>query len=280
MRARQMMALDRRCDARNGVLLPTPGGAPWQAELRVDQSHPFFFDHPLDHAPGLLLLEGAVQLAQRFAPAQHFVAGIEAAFLKYALFNAPITLRATRQADVIAVQISQGGQLRAEVSVQLALNTAAIVAEAAEAAGPPAQPCAKTLLGKWRAENVLIGTPQILGQQVSAQMLPAPPDCLLCDSAGPLHPLHLLESFMQMQRYLNSLAPDAARMRDILTGVSFAQTAPVLDRTATPTLRGSVDFSETAPKRLTRSATIALGDKVFAHCALHTARALKTLKTG
>jgi hypothetical protein len=277
MRARQMMALDRRCDARNGVLLPSFAGTPWQAELRVDQSHPFFFDHPLDHVPGLLLLEGAVQLAQRFAPAQHFVAGIEAAFLRYALFDAPIALNAARVAEgKIQVQISQAGHLRAEVTVDLRLNVMAT--PSAEAVHSP--PCARNLLGKWRPENVLIGEPQIRGNQISAPMLPAPPDCLLCDSAQALHPLHLLESFMQVQRYLNNRSSDAARMRDILTGVSFAQTAPVLDLTATPTLQGSVEFGATNARRLSRAASIALGDRVFAHCALHTARALKTLKTG
>ncbi|OUS28891.1 hypothetical protein A9Q99_10970 [Gammaproteobacteria bacterium 45_16_T64] len=35
------------------------------ASLTVDESHPFFFDHPLDHIPGTLLIEGILQLVQR-----------------------------------------------------------------------------------------------------------------------------------------------------------------------------------------------------------------------
>jgi hypothetical protein len=31
------------------------------APLVIDRSHPFFFDHPLDHVPGLLLIEGTRQ---------------------------------------------------------------------------------------------------------------------------------------------------------------------------------------------------------------------------
>ena len=32
--------------------------------LLIDATHPYFFDHPCDHVPGMLLLEGCVQLAQ------------------------------------------------------------------------------------------------------------------------------------------------------------------------------------------------------------------------
>ena len=35
-----------------------------RATLRVDESHPFFFDHPLDHIPGTLLIEGVWQLLE------------------------------------------------------------------------------------------------------------------------------------------------------------------------------------------------------------------------
>jgi hypothetical protein len=33
------------------------------ASLIVDRAHPYFFDHPCDHVPGMLLLEGCAQLA-------------------------------------------------------------------------------------------------------------------------------------------------------------------------------------------------------------------------
>jgi hypothetical protein len=38
-------------------------GAVVAASLIVDRTHPYFFDHPCDHVPGMLLLEGCVQLA-------------------------------------------------------------------------------------------------------------------------------------------------------------------------------------------------------------------------
>ena len=44
------------------VLAPT--GRPGRWQLRVDTAHPVFFDHPLDHVPGMLLLEAARQAAR------------------------------------------------------------------------------------------------------------------------------------------------------------------------------------------------------------------------
>ncbi|WP_054010941.1 ScbA/BarX family gamma-butyrolactone biosynthesis protein [Arthrobacter sp. ERGS1:01] len=44
---------------RNVVL--AAGARPLSWALRVDQAHPIFFDHPLDHVPGMLLVEAARQ---------------------------------------------------------------------------------------------------------------------------------------------------------------------------------------------------------------------------
>src|SRR5437868_2745002 len=40
------------------------GGYRWTADLRVDRTDPFFFDHPLDHVPGMLIFWGALDLAR------------------------------------------------------------------------------------------------------------------------------------------------------------------------------------------------------------------------
>jgi hypothetical protein len=64
---------------------PHPGG-PWV--LRVDPDHPILFDHPVDHVPGMLLLEAARQAAAlvtgrpRGYPAQ-----ISAQFLRFVEFG-------------------------------------------------------------------------------------------------------------------------------------------------------------------------------------------------
>jgi hypothetical protein len=52
----------------SNVVISTPeqlaDGTGITASLIVDRTHPYFFDHPCDHVPGMLLLEGCAQLAQ------------------------------------------------------------------------------------------------------------------------------------------------------------------------------------------------------------------------
>lgn len=276
-----MTTLDARTHPRNAALLPQPDTAnPDQALLRVDRAHPFFFDHPLDHLPGLLLLEAAVQLVQRSAPSGHFVSAIEGRFLRYALFDAPVQLQARPLGQRIqCVTLSQRGQARAEVTVTLA----PFALPAAQGSLPRPlglTPAPQEALNKSRPENVLIATPQLCGDQVTAWLLPPPETCLMTDSAQALHPLCLLEAFMQVQRFLNSQRPEMGRMRDILTGVSFRQYAPVIDRSTGLRIEGSARFTETGPSRLSRKATIAQGGIAFAECALHTALAGRATSTG
>ncbi|WP_411078894.1 ScbA/BarX family gamma-butyrolactone biosynthesis protein [Streptomyces sp. cmx-18-6] len=80
-----------RGDVKDVVLSPT--GAPRTWELRADTTHPYFFDHAVDHAPGMLLLEAARQAACATAhPAPVVVLGMDTAFARYAEFDAPCRL--------------------------------------------------------------------------------------------------------------------------------------------------------------------------------------------
>lgn len=47
--------------SRDVVLSPMPGDNTWR--LRVDQTHAVLFDHPVDHVPGMVLMEAARQAA-------------------------------------------------------------------------------------------------------------------------------------------------------------------------------------------------------------------------
>ncbi|WP_225824271.1 ScbA/BarX family gamma-butyrolactone biosynthesis protein [Streptomyces naphthomycinicus] len=70
------------------VLAAAEGDNRWQ--LRVDTSHPILFDHPVDHAPGMLLLEAARQAAQATAhPRATVVTGMDTTFIRYAELDAP-----------------------------------------------------------------------------------------------------------------------------------------------------------------------------------------------
>lgn len=43
----------------------SPSGESWSALLNIDQEHPFFFDHPVDHVPGMVLMSSLIALAER-----------------------------------------------------------------------------------------------------------------------------------------------------------------------------------------------------------------------
>lgn len=69
------------------VVISTPdyieGTAALGASLIVDRSHSYFFDHPCDHVPGMLLLEGCAQLAVAAVAESGLAASRQAAITAY-----------------------------------------------------------------------------------------------------------------------------------------------------------------------------------------------------
>ncbi|MFJ2826842.1 ScbA/BarX family gamma-butyrolactone biosynthesis protein [Streptomyces sp. NPDC087263] len=61
--------------------------------LRVDPTHPVLFDHPVDHAPGMLLLEAARQAAHATSARPTTVAAMDTEFIRYAEFDTPCLVR-------------------------------------------------------------------------------------------------------------------------------------------------------------------------------------------
>ncbi|MFE9023427.1 ScbA/BarX family gamma-butyrolactone biosynthesis protein [Streptomyces sp. NPDC007808] len=86
-----------RCSAENVVLTEemaaVDGRRSWG--LRIDSSHPIFFDHPVDHIPGMVLLEAARQAAYAATGRPDMlVTGISATFTRYAELDAPCRIEA------------------------------------------------------------------------------------------------------------------------------------------------------------------------------------------
>ncbi|AYG82539.1 hypothetical protein DWB77_04718 [Streptomyces hundungensis] len=68
----------------------SPSDQPNLFQLRVDLNHPALFDHPVDHAPGMLMLEAARQAAHAVAhPAFAVITGMDTRFSRYVEFDAP-----------------------------------------------------------------------------------------------------------------------------------------------------------------------------------------------
>ena len=85
------------------------------SSLIVDYTHPYFFDHPCDHVPGMLLLEGCAQLAlAAFADVTSVPSGrsaicaYEVNFSQFVECGLPTTLTAQVNAeDDVEIVISQ-----------------------------------------------------------------------------------------------------------------------------------------------------------------------------
>ncbi|NEA65561.1 ScbA/BarX family gamma-butyrolactone biosynthesis protein [Streptomyces sp. SID12488] len=64
-------------------------------ELRVDTGHPILFDHPVDHVPGMLLIEAARQAARAATGRPDaLLLGLDSNFTRYAELDAPCWMEA------------------------------------------------------------------------------------------------------------------------------------------------------------------------------------------
>lgn len=88
------------------VLSPTQERSRWQ--LRVDTAHPVLFDHPLDHVPGMLLLESVRQAGHALEPSLGTMmpTSMDVSFNRYVEFDAPCWVEAE------AVSAQEGGARR------------------------------------------------------------------------------------------------------------------------------------------------------------------------
>ncbi|WP_197287859.1 ScbA/BarX family gamma-butyrolactone biosynthesis protein [Streptomyces apocyni] len=68
--------------------------------LRVDLGHPTLFDHPVDHVPGMLLLEAARQAANAVAhPRRTVLTAMDATFVRYVEFDSACSVEACVRPD-------------------------------------------------------------------------------------------------------------------------------------------------------------------------------------
>ncbi|MFI1458270.1 ScbA/BarX family gamma-butyrolactone biosynthesis protein [Streptomyces roseus] len=75
------------------VLSPTDRPDRWF--LRADTRHPVLFDHPVDHVPGMVLLEAARQAASAVLGDSAFLpVGMDSTFERYAELDAPCVIEA------------------------------------------------------------------------------------------------------------------------------------------------------------------------------------------
>lgn len=121
-----------KVDPRNSVITPTrETGAPrcWEATLVVDPADPTFFDPPVDHVPGLLMLDGLQQLAVAAAcrhlgsgPEHVKVTSMDMKFARFCEFAPEITCALELDEDGRggAISCHQGGRRACSGTVGIA----------------------------------------------------------------------------------------------------------------------------------------------------------------
>ncbi|MFN0104692.1 MAG: beta-ketoacyl synthase N-terminal-like domain-containing protein [Bryobacteraceae bacterium] len=112
-----------RRDPRN-IVLGTPRVGPegeMAAALLVDENHPYFFDHPLDHVPGILMLEGILQLAELNMGAGEYLQSIDLKFRKFCEKDRPAEMRARPSGPrASTIEVEQDGAVLATCGVETA----------------------------------------------------------------------------------------------------------------------------------------------------------------
>lgn len=173
------------------------------ARLRVDQGDPFFFDHPLDHVPGMLIISGAAELVRE---------GTDGAFA--GRVRAAMTFRNICELDPAPTLLLTGGGQRGGIQVAQESTTVAdgwfefsAADDVPERDSPlaPARrvPANAALVHRSRDENIVIGSPWQDNGQVSAAVLPSPAGHALAGRRPDTHTVeYLIEAGRQFSTWL------------------------------------------------------------------------------
>lgn len=98
---------------RSGLDLLCPSGRPGVATLVVDTAERAFFDHPLDHVPGMLLIEAARQSVRDAGGPE--LTDVVATFDAVVELDEPCTVSVGRDGDAWSVRFDQAGATRTSV---------------------------------------------------------------------------------------------------------------------------------------------------------------------
>jgi len=190
--------LESRRAARHVVIeRPSVNGREVSARLLVDESNPYFFDHPLDHVPGFLMLEGMLQLVERITSAAAFIRRLELQFKRFCEKAPPPTVRAAAaDSSRFLVQVVQQDRQVATGRLEV-VEAPPVVAAVSPSRGRAAT---AALVHKSNRDNVVIGSVQAnaLRDRCRGEMLlPRPGHALDEGGATDVSALYLLEAGRQ-----------------------------------------------------------------------------------
>lgn len=184
-----------------------PGEVPGTLSAQIALDHGFYFDHPLHHLPGLLLLDVALAaLARRRPPgARPWFSRIEAAFHSLAALTVPleITLSDEDASGLARCTLAQAGKMRAEIVAELRAAAEGQAPGREGDAAPPAAfaPLARTAVRKLKADNVFLGQRDDGLLRAVRPPQDAARGCALETCRDGLYsPVYLTECFLQLCR--------------------------------------------------------------------------------
>ncbi|HEX4701850.1 MAG TPA: AfsA-related hotdog domain-containing protein [Pseudonocardiaceae bacterium] len=146
-------------------------------ELFVDRRHPFFFDHPLDHVSGMLLLTALLERVRRCTDDVDTRTWIDLEFFRLCELDRPVTVLAARADDGFTVAATQDDS---------AVCSGVITLRPDDQPTPPARhddcpvvPIDAGLVHRKDPRNVLIGEPTRSADHLRAPLLSPPPSHFL-----------------------------------------------------------------------------------------------------
>lgn len=239
-----------------------------------DLDHPFYFDHPLGHLPGLLLLDMAFAAVSRATSSddETWFTRFETRFQSLAALDLPVELQ-VGPADADGARrciLSQDGKPRVHFT---GIAAPALTAPGAASASKARRfsPAPQESVRKLRPENVFLGTTDDTGRWC----LPAAEDVTSALGAARgdfCRPIYLAECFLQLcraNRKEDILTPgEVPASREIL--VRLGGTLPVPVPASAPltiafTKHHHVGETPAHPRALQRTASVFQGDDSVAH---------------
>lgn len=151
------------------------------AGLVVDQDHPFFFDHPVDHVPGMLLLTALIDLVRagdmpHSAPGAPSRLRLSLNFSKICELSPEVTLLAEPNTagchDSWTVRAVQAGSTVCAGAVEL--SGAAEAARGWFGRQARVSPFAAHMVHRWDPDNVLLGEPVISPERYDVALASLP----------------------------------------------------------------------------------------------------------